>query len=208
MPPKEPEPGCRRRRTFLFGHPGDHKSAIGQRRHCRRALIVRSELVDQKFTGHRRARGRKNPAIDILHAAGAGLIETRPNDDDVAISQGGDGGILLKIIGEGVDQHIGGGQPGAGGGKKPRINVLIQALHAALPDEGRSTAWQQSHPRVFLIIGPLHIDPERTARSGKRGVQLHRAHAPAITVGDIILPDDKTAIGVHRHVRMNLITRQ
>ena len=85
--------------------------------------LKRGKLVDQKFTGDRRARWRKNPAIDILHAAGGGFIKTGPDHDDIAIGQGGDGRADLKIIRGGVDHHVT-RQPRIAGREKPGVNVL------------------------------------------------------------------------------------
>jgi len=135
-----------------------------------------------------------------------GFIKTGPDHDDIAIGQGGDGRADLKIIRGGVDHHVT-RQPRIAGREKPGVNVL-KSLLPTLPHKSRAAAFQQRHPRIFLIARALHVDAEGTAGAGEGAIELHRTHPPAVAVSNVVLPDGKTATGRQCHIGMNLIAGQ
>src|SRR5665213_138217 len=83
--------------------------------------------------------------------------------------------------------------------QEPRVDVL-EARRSALPDKNRAAAFEQRHAGIFLAAGAGHIHPERAQRAGQGAVQPARAHAPAIAISDVVLPDHKPARRRDRHV--------
>src|SRR5208282_1595978 len=102
--------------------------------------------------------------VNILHATGAVLIITGPDEDHIAIGESSHGGIDLEIVGEGAGDHIT-AQPeiaAAARAQKAGVNVL-ETAPAALPDEGRPAVVQEGNLGIFLVGRADLIDAERGA---------------------------------------------
>src|SRR5205814_480037 len=82
------------------------------------------------------------------------------------------------------------------------------ASFAALPDKHRSTLIEQSNLGPLLLPSPDLVDPKPRFHPRKIAIQRHRAYTLSVTIGVVVFPHQKTAIGVNADFWTDLVARQ
>ena len=177
--------------------PGDDEAAAGQRRDAGFVLRcgAQTRRVGSRLAALRNAGGvvALEQDVAVLGEGGVGVVVVVPGDDETAVGGAGDRGLVLVLVGAGVDQELA-AQRGAVIGEALRVDTGAAAvLPVAAPGDDVAAPDQAGHCRFVLAVAGVAVDAELGADRHALRIETLRvdAFAPAVLAG--AFPDGDVA---------------
>src|SRR5947199_6933907 len=83
---------------------------------------------------------------------------------------------------------------------------MLKTLGTALPRKGRPAVIEHCDLAVLLVPSGKRIYAERHSGTGQVGFQPHSSNADTLSINEVVLPNDITAIGFEIQLGMNLVS--
>ena len=192
--------------------PGEHEAPPGQRR--QRGIRLRH--ADRGRGRGDRLRPLRHPRRVVtleedvlgLRVAVAGAVVV-PGHHEAAVCGGGDGGLVLVAVDDGVDAEVSAHRVGIGVEALAGHRGSIAVAGIVTPDDDEATARQAGHVGFVLVVGRVAVDLELAAHRHAHGVEALAVHAEAPAVLVLRVPHRHVAaVGQPRHRRLVLRARR